>query len=104
MPPPPTDTRSPGTSPSAPSAFCAVNQTLPSGAGATSCGWEPAGTGYSWISHRTSGEMAFRCEVPFPGASDRVRVFEARDTSEIKLMTAVAEAAEKWVGTQKAGN
>src|SRR5512133_2294722 len=35
-------------------------QTDPSGAGATSCGWEPARTGYSWISHRSSGEMV-RC-------------------------------------------
>ena len=45
--------------PSAP-AFWAVYQTLPSGAGATSCGWEPAGTGYS----RIEGSSAEECPAP----------------------------------------
>lgn len=50
---------------------------------------------------RASGEMAFRCEVPLPGSNDRVRVFEGRDANELKLMQAVAEAAEKWVDEKK---
>lgn len=50
---------------------------------------------------RATGEMAFRCEVPIPNATDRVRVFEAHSNDEIKLMTAIAEAAEKWVAEQR---
>lgn len=50
---------------------------------------------------RGTDEMSFRCEVPVPGANDRVRVFEAHSKDEIKLMVAITEAAEKWVSEQR---
>lgn len=48
-----------------------------------------------------NGEIHFSCEVPYPGSSTKVRVFEASSGDELKAMLAVAEQVEKWVSTPR---
>lgn len=47
------------------------------------------------------GQTLIHCEVPHPSDPDKIRVFEAHDTDELKAALAVAEAVEKWIELER---